>query len=366
MTVYDAHVHYTFGIPLKKTIEIFKKEFDDTQTEKCVFLSVPVHNYDKRMVIDTAQNVKGLFLKKAFAPNAYAFAGLEHSPTRLSDDERSKSFLSQAKEYHQAGFDGIKMLEGHPLINKLLNTPLNSPVYDAFFNYLERNSIPVTLHLSNPETSWNNYASDVPKKDELTKQVFGVLDKHPDLKLVLAHFGFMSTCIDDAHRFMSYKNTRFDLTPGGEQLIEMQKQWSIWHEFFKKYCNRIIYGTDQYAFYDDDENEWKICFHRRPDFVRKFFETNQTFTYINTTTTGVNLEKNILDKIYRTNLIDYLGEPKKIDVVYLKDKATKLKNKIPDCETFPQKDDDYTARPLDLNQRKQKYIDDLTFILDNL
>ena len=37
--VYDAHVHYTFDIPLKETVEIFKEEFALTGTEKYIFLS---------------------------------------------------------------------------------------------------------------------------------------------------------------------------------------------------------------------------------------------------------------------------------------------------------------------------------------
>jgi len=41
--VFDIHIHYTFEIPLEKTIEIFKKEFVETGTQKGAFLSLP-HN----------------------------------------------------------------------------------------------------------------------------------------------------------------------------------------------------------------------------------------------------------------------------------------------------------------------------------
>ena len=37
--VFDLHVHYTFDIPLQKTISIFKEEFALTETEKYCFLS---------------------------------------------------------------------------------------------------------------------------------------------------------------------------------------------------------------------------------------------------------------------------------------------------------------------------------------
>jgi hypothetical protein len=74
--VFDLHIHYTFELPLKETITIFKEEFAATGTEKYCFLSLPHEVEDDLVVYDELQNIKGLYLKQVFSPNAYAFAGL--------------------------------------------------------------------------------------------------------------------------------------------------------------------------------------------------------------------------------------------------------------------------------------------------
>ena len=103
---------------------------------------------------------------------------------------------------------------------------------------------------------------------------------NPELKLELAHFGFMSYDVAEAENFLSYKNTFFNLTPGGEQLINMSCEWDRWLPFFKKYHDRILYGTDFYAFPKKDEKEWWIAFRRRHDFLRRFFETDNEYVHI--------------------------------------------------------------------------------------
>ncbi|MBQ3506720.1 MAG: amidohydrolase family protein [Clostridia bacterium] len=368
--IFDAHVHYSFGLPIEEMVRIFRKEFEDLNTEKMVFVSVPTHAQDYQITFDSAHNVKGLFLKKAFSPNAYAYAALEHPDYEISDAERSALYLKQAQEYYAAGYDGMKMLEGQPDIRRALKIALDSPVYDAYYSFLEEKGIPVTMHIANPESFWEEaYDDTFASKEQITKEMFGIMQKHPKLKLTLAHFGFMSYDIQQAEAFMQYENTVFDLTPGGEQLIEMRKSWPQWQAFFEKYQNRIIYGTDQYAFPDDDETTWKISYHRRPDFVQRFLETDDEFVYAaktDTTVKGVKLDKRILNRIYRENLIALLGEPRKIDEEYLKRKAEELLKNLPENETFPEKDDGYKIVPSEREKRLKKYQENMRYIIKYL
>ena len=103
------------------------------------------------------------------------------------------------------------------------------------------------MHIANPDENWDLdnaseyaiqqgrvYASTYISKDEITAQLFNVLEKHPKLKLTVAHFGFFSKNYSDAERFMSYENSVLDITPGGEQLINMSKDWLKWQPFFEK------------------------------------------------------------------------------------------------------------------------------------
>lgn len=361
--VFDMHVHYTMAIPLPETIEIFKEEFEATGTEKYNFMSLPHHADHDEFTFAEAHNVKGLFLKKVFSPNAYAYAHLEHplDVAERSDEELAALYLKQAKEYYAAGYDGMKMLEGYPSMRKVMKRRLDDLVYDPYYSFLEENKIPVTMHVANPETFWDITKVDAwslkagrfcdetyPTKAQLHEEVDGILKKHPKLRLTMAHFGFMSYDIEQAKRYLDYENTLFDLTPGGEQLLKMRETWDEeWHDFFVQYQDRIMYGTDFYAFGKGKSKEaWETAFWRRPRFVRQFFETNEEHLYGNRPFRGVKLEKSILDKIYRENAMREMGEPRKIDLAYLAAKAEerlKMPNKT---EAFADEDLKYILKNL--------------------
>lgn len=338
--VFETHAHFKFAIPMPEMIEIFREEFAATGTEKVVFLALPHHSDGRDLTHEYTSNINGLFLKHTFSPNAYAFAGLDHTALSTVDEKtRAKCYEKQAEEYAAAGYDGMKMLEGYPSMRKAMGIPLCDKVYDDYYSFLEENNIPVRLHVANPPEYWDmSKVSDwvkkagracddtYPTKAQLHEEVEEIMKKHPRLRMELAHFGFMSYDIEQAKRWMDdYENTIFDLTPGGEQLLNMGKNWDIWHDFFVKYQDRIIYGSDFYAFPKDEK--WEENFQRRPKLVRNFFETDTEQEYRATEVTkfrGVLLEKDIREKIYHKNAERLYGAPKKIDMEYMKNKAEAL------------------------------------------
>lgn len=333
--VYDAHVHFTFNIPLKETVEIFKAENEITGTEKMIFLSLPHHIVNGKFATDYLQNLKALYLKEEFSPNGYAFAGLVHPENHDDKKAVADEFLRQVKEYVAAGYDGVKMLEGDPNFRRTAGVKLDDEIYDKFYSYCEENSVPITMHVANPVENWDRkkvtkyaieqgrvYDETYPRKEELTEEVFGIMKKHPKLRLTLAHFGFMSYDICQAERFMSYENTVFDLTPGGEQLINISREWDKWLSFFEKYQNRIIYGTDYYAFHKGEN--WLKAVNLRPKFVREMLETDGEYVYLDEKFKGINLDKKLRDKIYRENFVRLYGAPKKTDYDYVVRNCCKL------------------------------------------
>ena len=337
--VFESHIHYTFDIPLAEMIDIFRQEFANTGTEKYCFTSLPHQAENGVVTYDEMQNLKGLYLKHVFSPNAHAFAGLVHPqqhPTSPAEQEAlADNFLAQVKEYVKAGFDGIKMLEGYPSLVKAWNLPIDSPVYDKFYAFMADNGYPLLMHIANPQENWDIrtasadaiqagrcYDNTYPTKSELTEQVFRVLDKHPRLTLTLAHFGFMSYDIREAERFMSYPNTRFDITPGGEQLLRMRKSWAEWLPFWEKHQTRIVYGSDFYAF-PKDEN-WETSYQRRPKFLRQFLETNEEHNYLGEPFVGVKLPQSMLEWIYRKNFLRLMDIAAPIDLDYIARNAKAL------------------------------------------
>ena len=341
MKLFDAHAHHLFDMPIERAIEIFQMERELLGIDKFALMSIP-NDVDPQgeYHLDVMQNIRMLFIKRAFPGVAYAFAGLEHPLNVAEMDEKtlSDSYLAQAKEYMAAGYDGIKMLEGYPSCRKVMKRELCHPVYDAFFAYLEENQIPITIHIGNPEANWDMKRADAhaikmgrvydetyPTLKQIQAETFGILKKFPKLKMALAHFGFLNYDIAQSKRWLDeYENTMLDLTPGGDQLMLMQKDKALWLDFFEQYQDRIIYGTDLYAFPYDTEEEWKVMTTRRPYFVKQFLGTDEEHTYISTKFRGMKLPERILQKIYWDNAERCLGVPKAIDEGYLHQKAQQL------------------------------------------
>lgn len=339
MKLFDAHIHFSFEIPLERTVDIFRREFDMAGVSGGCFLSLPHHSTkDGSVDYKETQNVKALYLKRSFAPTFYAFAGLVH-PSDYSDKKRIKeSFLEQAKEYFSSGYDGIKMLEGYPNLLKARGIPLDDEIYDLFYAFMEENGYPILMHAANPIDNWDAskcdayavsmgrvYDATFPTKDAITEQVFSVMKKFPRLKLILAHMGFFSLEPHNAQRYLGdYENTMLDTTPGDEQWLNMSEKWDYWLEFLKKYRNRIIYGTDFYAFDDSDRDKWITSFMRRPKFLKQFFETDGEHTYIDKQFRGVNMPRDLLERIYSKNAHDLLGEPKPLSDEYIVRTAERL------------------------------------------
>lgn len=341
MRSFDAHVHCSMKNPVERSIEYYKQICEWNETEKMAILSIP-HSPGFGKCGSYTQNIKTLFYKLYFAPNFYAFAGLEH-PKNITDEEKlADLFLKQAEVYALAGYDGIKMLEGAPILRKDMGIPLHSKVYDKFFAFLEENFIPVTMHIANPSENWDiNRVSEYAKKNgrfcssnDLTKaqlheEVEKVMKKHPKLRLTLAHFGFWSESIGEAEHFLGdYEYTMLDTTPGGEQFLHIAERWDEWESFIDKYQDRILYGSDVGNHVLEDKAEWKQSVTSRPNLVKYFFCTDDEHKYLGDpqfTYKGVCLDKTITEKIFYKNAEREYGNPKPISIEYMLDKISKLK-----------------------------------------
>ena len=326
--VHNIHLHSTFKVPVRESVEIFKREFEETGTDKVCFLSIPTHGASRN---DDLQNLKTLYYKLAFSPKAYAFAGLEYDLS-LDKDLLAKELLIQAETAYRVGFDGFKMLEGAPSLRKFLGFELCDEVYEPFYSFMEEKGLPIVMHLAHPKVFWDAekiseywknrgclYDETFPSFKALHEEVFRIMEKHPNLKLILAHLGFWGDDLDEAGRFLSYPNTGLDLTPGGEQffaMLENGKESTL--DFFREFNDRLYFGTDMYNFEYDGEKSWKTAIHNRPDFVRNFLSTDTEHYYIKESDkyTGIGLEKKYRDKIYRENFEKLLKEPRKIDLDY--------------------------------------------------
>lgn len=336
MKVFETHMHDLMKQPLENSVKIFKEVFELTSIEKGLFLGIPMHKYVDG--IDYTENLKVLFLKNYFKPNFYAFAGLIHNQN-FTTEESSKSFYNQAKLYNLVGFDGIKMLEGKPLMRREIKIKLSAKTYDKFYSFMEEAQMPITLHNADPSEFWDksklsqyaiehNWAcgeNDLTKL-EMLNDVLDVMKKHPKLHLTLAHFGFMGDNLKIAEKFLGdYEYTAFDMTPACEEYFHMKADWDNWYKFFDRFQDRIKYGSDMYNFIKEDQKQWEMVSTVRPNFIKNWCETDCKQFFYDTEYCGVKLPKKWIEKFYMENATNEYGNPKKIDMNYVQREIEQLK-----------------------------------------
>lgn len=301
-----------------------------------------------------AQNlICGLF-KGLFPDKTYCFGGLYYP----FHDYLSEilDFAEQAKRLIEMGFDGMKMIEGKPDSRKRINQSLDSPAYDKYYAFLEKEKIPLLYHVADPADNWDIekvsasavkegwfYGNgDFLSRKEIYCEVEGILRKFPNLKIIFAHFFFMSENIMEAEAFLEkWPSIHFDLTPGSEMYGDFGRKPKQWKDFFIKYQDRILFGTDNE--YGDSENVIET--------IRTFLETERSFKYWNLDIKGLNLPKVVLDKIYHGNFYRLAGKsPRKLNKQLLLEEYDAI------CKAVGNKTEDDTVKQqlLEIGKRLEK------------
>lgn len=321
--VCDGHFHPHERISLDETVSIYKRAFDYFELDKVAVQCLP--SYSK------VNNYEALYLKNVF-PNVYINCGLLHGET-------FEPYEIQAKKLFDMGCDGFKMLEGKPDYRKQLGKPLDHPSFDKFYAFLEQNKLPLLLHYGDPREFWDKdkipkwalergwlYDSSFVHFDEGQKEIERVLEKFPKLHLILAHFFFTSDNYDYAVNLMEKcQNVFLDLTPGTEMYFNFEQD-SRWRDFFIKYADRILYGTDTYN-WQRDERTYEDQFGHAVNLVRGFLERKEPF-FDNWTQRELKkpfgLPNEVLDKIYCENFVRLYGKkPRKLENSLLKAECEK-------------------------------------------
>ena len=345
MKKFDGHLHtFRFNVPVRESIQLFQRQFDHFGLEKVTFLALPCDTIPGKVGFDQTDlidNLRAMYFKAVFSPNAYAYAGLEYFGLDTADVQAvSASLLEQVKLYKRVGYDGMKMYEGHPNHRKVLGYPLDHEVFDAFYDFCEKENYPLLMHLANPPYFWDEslvgeywkargcyFDETFPPFEEFHREVLRRLEKNPNLNFTLAHWGFLLWSKESAEKFMSYPNTKLDVCPGGDNFFKVLEDSDYWIPFIEKHSDRIFYGTDSYNFPYDNEETWTRAAYNRPEFVERFFTTTETYEYSRKTFTGIGLREDLCNKIFFDNLNTMMGEPKPIDFDFFIERAAQLQQR---------------------------------------
>ncbi len=262
----------------------------------------------------------GLLFKALYPGKVYAFGGLRHPES--GDVPDARPYAEQARHLVEMGCDGIKLIEGKPTIRKMLGRPLDDPRYDDFYSYLEEESVPVLFHVADPESFWDPELAPPSAhergwfygdgtftgKEELYAEVESVLAKHPNLRVVFAHFYFLSADLDRLERFLAdHPNASIDITPGSEMYADFSAQVDRARDFFIDHADRILFGTDIMGGWSPDPGLGQREKARVAD-MRRFLESDDEFGWWGHELHGIALPREDLAAIYAGNFRRWAGE----------------------------------------------------------
>jgi predicted TIM-barrel fold metal-dependent hydrolase len=265
-----------------------------------------------------AQNLFALHVKNAYKGpvSLRAFASL-HELDVYKDIPYEKQLDAMLK----MGFDGMKFIHMKPNSRSVIGKGICDPSYDGVLGAMEERGTPMVMHSGDPAWFWDKskVTPSIIERgwfygDESVylpyqayyDEVYAMLDKHPRLNLTMAHMFFLADNYDEAIRVLeTYPNLKFDLTPAWEIYAEFAKDKDKWHDFFEKYADRLMFGTDS----SDRSSEQSI--KNLHDTVYLGLTRDDEFTMpVNDKymMVGLGVSDSALERICYKNYVRYFGE----------------------------------------------------------
>ena len=221
---------------------------------------------------------------------------------------------------------------------------VDDPKFDTIFNFLAVNHIPLIGHLGEHKNSWlpldkmtvknnHDYAAahpeeymylhpDRPSYEYYIKVRDHMLDKNPNLQFIGAHLGSLEWSVAELGKTLDkYPNMAVDMA---ERISHLQYQaktnWQGVHDFFIRYQDRILYGTDMRHDAMDIVNKHittaeGLRKHAHETWLRhwRFFTSNEKMKApeVEGEFDGLKLPREVIDKIYYKNAQRWIpGIPK--------------------------------------------------------
>ena len=258
---------------------------------------------------DVTVNAASMMFKALHPNRVYVFGGLDHNTSEVLAGDHN--YANQAQALIEMGVDGFKMWEGGFALHEQTGLALDAGEYEEYYALLESESLPILYHVS------ADYRHEVER----------VLAKHPNLKIILAHFYGGSRDLDRLRLlFDTWENVYVDLAPGMliRGLSEERDQARV---LFTEYQDRILFGTDASATTPQSVERGKLLvrFIRRllerdddldleeigvfePDLADPSLSEPQRMSrHEFWADRGLHLDDSALDAIYRRNFVGIAG-----------------------------------------------------------
>lgn len=203
---------------------------------------------------------------------------------------------------------------------------IDDPKLDDIFAHLSKIGIPLVGHLGEPKNCWlpldemttkndSSYFSrhpnyhmylhpEFPSYEEQIAARDRMLDKNPELVFIGCHLASLEWSVDElAAWFDKYPNTAVDMAARmGQLFFQTRDNREKVLDFFIKYQDRILYGTDII-----DRAQEKVQFQNRihetwtKDWEYLVTDNKMSSDLIDGDFNGLKLPKEVVDKIYSGN-----------------------------------------------------------------
>lgn len=317
--VLDCHIHYPHPSQLERLLAIA----DELRLSRFNIVCTP--DRTRLSLIPDA-----LHLKAQRPEQIYVFGGLDISVYFRAPDQVGRVFADQIDTLMATGCDGVKMIEGKPDMRRTLPVPpFDSPVFAPYWEKMAETQLPILFHVNDPQEFWDAERIPVWAKsrgwfygdgtyidnEKQYQEIYGVLKQNPTLKVIFAHFFFLSGQLPRlADLLDEYPGVQVDLTPGIEMYENFSAAIDETRDFFIKYQDRILFGTDigARALLSTPQTDIQLSESReRVNVVRNFLENPGDFQLQPgggflfgdepPTFHGLDLPATVLQKIYHEN-----------------------------------------------------------------
>lgn len=299
-------------------------------------------------------NAMALLMKAMYPQRIYWFPGLSYSMADVGYE--APPVAEQMAEALALGADGIKIIEGKPTAYRQIGLPLDGAHYEPVYAVCEEAGLPILMHVADPEELWDReqlpewakqrdwfYGDGTfPTKEGLYAEVERILERHPRLKLILAHFYFLSGDMGRAAAMLErWPSVSFDITPGGEMYARFSRAPGAWRDFFVAHAGRILFGTDSWGGGEYPDPEGLARVQKQVAEMRRFLETEDEFEGLGQGILhGLGLPAEALAPLYAGNFYRLAGaQPHALDLPGAFEAAQRLYQHVRAMDA-PQQDGD--------------------------
>lgn len=203
---------------------------------------------------------------------------------------------------------------------------IDDPQFDPVFRHLAQKGIPLVGHLGEPKNCWlpldemttkndSGYFSrnpqyhmyrhpEFPTYEEQMAARDRMLDKNPDLIFIGCHLASLEWSVDElAKWFDKYPNAAADMAARmGQLFYQTAEDREKVRDFFIKYQDRLLYGTDIID-HGGDREAFQKRLHETwlRDWEYLVTDNEMTSNLIDGKFRGLKLPKEVVDKIYSSN-----------------------------------------------------------------